>query len=47
MRGVLSSAPFYLVDLLFNFQRLEVIEFGLVGLKLGVKLVLAGFFLLC
>lgn len=26
MRGVLSSTPFDLVNLLFNLQRLEVIE---------------------
>lgn len=47
MRSVLSSAPFNLVDLLFDFQRLEVIEFGLVRLEFGVELVLAGFFLSC
>lgn len=47
MGGVLPFAPFNLVDLLFDFQGLEVIEFGLVGLELGVELVLAGFFLWC
>lgn len=47
MRSILSSTPFNLVDLLFDFQGLEVVEFGLVRLKLGVELVLAGFFLSC
>jgi hypothetical protein len=43
---ILSPAPFDLVYLLFYLQRLEVVEFGLVGLKLGVELVFAGLFLL-
>lgn len=42
----MSSTPLDLVDLLFDFEGLEVIELGLVGLKLGVEFVLAGFFLL-
>lgn len=46
MGGILSSTPLDLVDLLFDFEGLEVIELGLVGLKLGVEFVLAGFFLL-
>jgi hypothetical protein len=45
MCRVLSSAPFDLVDLLLDFQRLEVIELWLMGLELCVKLVLAAFFL--
>lgn len=45
MGRILPSAPLYLVDLLFNLQRLEVIEFGLVGLELGVEFVFACFFL--
>jgi hypothetical protein len=45
MGSILSPAPFYLIDLLFYFERFEVIEFGLMRLKLGVKLVLACFFL--
>lgn len=43
--GILSFAPFDLVDLLFDFERLEVIEFWFVGLELGVKLVLAALLL--
>lgn len=43
--SVLSTTPFDLVDLLFDLEGLEVIEFGLVGLELGVELVLASFFL--
>ena len=45
MRGVLSSAPFNLVDLLFNLQRLKVVKLWFVGLKLGMELVFAGFLL--
>lgn len=45
MRGVLSSAPFDLVDFLFDFEGLEVVEFGLMRLELGVEFVFAGFFL--
>jgi hypothetical protein len=30
VRGVLSLAPFDLVDLLFNFQRFQIVKFGLV-----------------
>lgn len=41
----MSAAPLDLVDLLFDLERLEVVEFGLVGLELGMELVLAGFFL--
>jgi hypothetical protein len=37
----LALAPFDLVDLLLDFQRLQVVELGLVGLELGVELVLA------
>lgn len=46
MGGILSSTPLDLVDLLFDFEGLEVIELGFVRLKLGVEFVLASFFLL-
>ena len=45
MRRVLPFAPLDLVDLLLDLQRLEVVEFGLMGLELGVELVLAILFL--
>lgn len=45
MGGILSPAPLDFVDLFLDFKRLEVIELGLVGLKLGMELVFAGFFL--
>lgn len=45
MRGILSSAPLDLVDLLFYFKGLQVIELWLVGLKFCMELILAGFFL--
>lgn len=45
MGVILSAAPLDLVDLLFDLEGLEVVEFGLVGLKLCVKFVLAGFLL--
>lgn len=45
MGGVLSAAPLDLVDLLFDLEGLEVVEFWLVGLELRMELVLAGFFL--
>jgi hypothetical protein len=38
---ILPTAPFDLVDLLFDFQGFEIVEFGLVGLEFGVKFVLA------
>lgn len=38
---VLSLAPPDLVDLLLDLQALEIVEFGLVALELGVELVLA------
>lgn len=43
--GVLPTAPFDLVDLLLNLERLEIVKFGLVRLELGVELVLARLFL--
>lgn len=46
MRSILPTAPFDLVDLLFDFKGFEVVKFGLMGLKLRMELVLAGFFLL-
>lgn len=45
MRGILSSTPLDLVDLFFNLQRLEIIEFRLVRLELCMELILASFFL--
>lgn len=45
MRRILSPTPLDLVDLLFYLEGLEVIEFGFVGLELGVELVLACFLL--
>jgi hypothetical protein len=41
---VSSSAPSNLVDLLLDFERLEVVKFWLVRLEFGVKLVLAALF---
>lgn len=46
MGGILSSTPLDLVDLLFDFEGLEVIELRFMGLELGVEFVLASFFLL-
>lgn len=45
MGCILSSAPLDLVDLLFDFEGLEVVELRLVGLEFGVEFVLASFFL--
>lgn len=45
MGGILSAAPFDLIDFLFNLEGLEVVEFRLVRLEFCVELVLAGFFL--
>jgi hypothetical protein len=45
VRRVLPFAPFDFVDLLFNLQRLEVIEFRLMRLKFSVKFVFAGLLL--
>lgn len=45
MGGVLALAPLDLVDLLFDLEGFQVVEFWLVRLKLGVELVFAGFFL--
>ena len=47
MRSVLSATPLDLVDLLFYLERLEVIELGFVGLKLGVEFVFARLLLQC
>ena len=46
MSRVLTLAPFDLVDLFLNLQTLEVVKLGLVRLELGMKLVLASFFLI-
>jgi hypothetical protein len=45
MRGILPTTPLDFVDLLFYLQRFEIIEFGLVGLELGMKLVFASLLL--
>ena len=45
MRRVLALAPLDPIDLLLDLERLEVIELWLVRLKLGMKLILASFFL--
>jgi hypothetical protein len=45
VRSILPPAPLYLIDLLFYFEGFEVVEFGFVGLKFGVELILACFFL--
>jgi hypothetical protein len=39
--GILSTAPFDLVDFFLDFQRLEIVELGFVGLELCVEFVLA------
>lgn len=41
MRSILPPAPADLVDFLFNLERLQVVELGLVRLELGVEAVLA------
>lgn len=46
MRCVLPPTPFDFIDLLLYFQGFEVIEFGFVGLELGMKFVFASFLLL-
>ena len=45
MRGVLSSTPLDLVDLLFYLQGFQVIELGFMRLELGVEFVFASFLL--
>lgn len=45
MGSILPTTPFDLVDLFFNFQGLQVIEFGFMRLELGVEFVFAGFLL--
>ena len=45
MGGILALAPLDLVDLLLDLEGLEIVEFGLVRLELGVELVLAILFL--
>jgi hypothetical protein len=45
VRGILALAPLDLVDLLLDLQRLEVVEFRLMRLEFGVKLVFAGLLL--
>jgi hypothetical protein len=46
VRSILSFAPLDLVDLLFDFEGLQVVEFGLVRLELGMELVFARLFLI-
>lgn len=45
MGGVLALAPLDLVDLLLDLKGLQVVELWLVRLEFGMKLILAGFFL--
>lgn len=45
MRSILSTAPLDLVYLFLDFERLQVVKLGLMGLKLGVEFVFARFFL--
>ena len=45
MGGILTAAPLDLIDLLLDLQGFEVVEFGLVGLELGVEFIFACFFL--
>ena len=45
MRRILAATPLDLVDLLLDLKRLQVVELGLVRLKLGMELVLASFLL--
>ena len=45
MGGILAFAPLDLVYLFLNFERFEVIEFGFMGLELGMEFVLACLFL--
>jgi hypothetical protein len=46
MRGILTLAPFDLVDLFFYLEGFEVVKFWLMGLELGVKFILACLLLL-
>jgi hypothetical protein len=46
MSRVLSPAPPNFVDLFLDFQRLEIIELGFMGLELCVELVFATLFLM-
>lgn len=41
MGSILPTAPFDLIDLLFDFQGFEIVELGFVGLEFSMKLVLA------
>lgn len=45
MRRILSFTPFDLIDFFLDFKRFEVVELGLVGLKLRVELVFTSLFL--
>lgn len=45
MGGILTTAPFDLVDLLFDLEGFEVVELGFVRLELGVEFVFACLFL--
>lgn len=45
MRRVHSLAPFDLVDFLFDFETLEIVEFRFMRLKLCVEFIFAAFFL--
>ena len=45
MCSILALAPLDLIDLFFDFQRLQVIKLGFMRLKLCIELVLAALFL--
>jgi hypothetical protein len=45
MRCILPTAPLDFVYLFFDLEGFQVVEFGFVGLKFGVELILARLFL--
>ena len=45
MGGILSFAPLDLIDLFFDFQRLQVVKLGFMRLELCIEFVLAALFL--
>lgn len=45
MGGILTSAPLDLIDLFFDLERLEVVEFWFMRLELCVELVFTALFL--
>lgn len=47
MGCVLPPAPFDLVNLLFDLERLQVVEFRFMGLELGMEFIFASLLLVC